>query len=84
MSRARRMRIDGVMPNEPIADPDLEDCMAAAVDRGEFATLEEARADFWAKLDKSIAQADRGEFEDIEVVWARLRQHLTDLPHAAE
>ena len=72
------------MSDEPIDDPELEDCVAAAVARGEFATVAEARADFWAKLDESIAQADRGETEDIEVVWARLRERYANWPRAAE
>lgn len=84
MSGARRARIGKVMPNEPIADPDLEDCMTAAVDRGEFATLEEARADFWAKLDESIAQADRGELHDLDEVFDELRERYANWPRAAE
>lgn len=72
------------MRDEPIDDPDLEDCMAAAVDRGEFATVQEARADFWAKLDESIAQADRGELHDIEVVRRNLHERYANWPHAAE
>ena len=72
------------MSSEPIDDADLENCVAAAVDRGEFATFEEARADFWVKLDESIAQADRGELYDIDAVWTQLRSRLIDLPHAAE
>ena len=68
----------------PFDDADLEDCMAGAVQRGEFASLDEARADFLAKLDESIAQAGRGETTDAAVVFARLQQRYADWPHAAE
>ena len=70
--------------NKPVGDPDIDDAIAAGVDRGEFATIEEARADFWAKLDESIAQADRGELYDLEVVWANLRGRYAAWPRAAE
>ena len=74
----------GVMKTECLDDAELEECMHAAVARGEFATVEEARADFWVKLDRSIAQADAGERHDIELVWAAIRDRLTNLPHVAE
>ena len=68
----------------PVGDPDIDDAIAAGVDRGDFATIEEARADFWEKLDESIAQADRGEVHDLDVVWAALRERYANWPRAAE
>ncbi|WP_174279807.1 hypothetical protein [Sphingomonas bacterium] len=65
-------------------DPDIEDCIAASVDRGEFSSVDEARADFLAKLNVSVAQADRGELIPAEEVFERLHQRYANWPRAAE
>lgn len=72
------------MTTQPFQDRDVEDCMHAAVDRGEFATVEEARADFNTSMEEAIADCEAGRTEDIEVVFARLRALYTDMPRAAE
>ena len=65
-------------------DPDLEDVFAAGVSRGEFATVEDARASFWDKIDRSIAEADAGDLHEIETVRASLHERFTHWPRAAE
>ncbi len=72
------------MDHEPISDPDLQESFRTAVQDGRFASHAEAEADFWAKIEESIEQADRGEFVDAEVVRASLRERFVGWPRAAE
>lgn len=72
------------MDHQPIDDPDLKKAFAASVDRGDFATVAAAEADFWVKLDRSIAQADRGELHDIEDVRRNLHERYANWTRAAE
>lgn len=72
------------MTTKPFEDADVEGCMVAAVDRGEFATVEEARADFLASLERGIKEFDEGGGVDIEAVAADLHQRYANWPRAAE
>ena len=65
-------------------DPDIQRALTAKVENGDFTTVEEARADFWAKLDESIAQADRGELFDLDEVFDQLHERYANWPRAAE
>ena len=69
---------------DDFCDPELEGIFVAQVARGEFVSVQEAKADFLGSLDASIAEADAGLVEDIEVVAARLMERYANWPRAAE
>ena len=64
--------------------PDLDMILAAQADDRTFATPEEAQADFEAKLDAAIADADAGRLLDADDVFDRLQQRYENWPRAAE
>lgn len=70
--------------SEPVRDPDLEEVFSAEVDRGNFATVEEARAEFDASIDEAIAELDACGEIDGEIVFAELRERYANWPRAAE
>ena len=72
------------MSTKPFEDADTEDCMQAAVARGEFTTVEQARADFLESLERGIKEADAGGGVDLVVVCAELRERYAKWPRAAE
>ena len=65
-------------------DADLQRVLAVRVDRGDFTTVEAAKADFLARLDQSIAQADAGQLLDLDNVFDELEQRYANWPRAAE
>lgn len=72
------------MTIELFEDADLEDCMCAAVARGEFATVAEARADLLASLDEAIDELEAGGGIEIDIVAAELHECYVNWPRAAE
>ena len=74
----------GLAMDVDFCDPELETVFAAQVTRGEFANVEEARADFLTGLDEALAQVEAGETEDFDVVAARLTERYARWPRAAE
>ena len=65
-------------------DPDLEEVFAEQVTRGEFASVEQARQDFWDSIGEGIAEFEAGGGVDIEVVRAELHERYANWPRAAE
>ena len=67
-------------------EPDLvlEDVFATQVARGEFASVEAARADLRASLEQADADVDAGLGIDADIVFAQLRDRYDNWPRAAE
>ena len=65
-------------------DLELEDVYEAQVARGEYASVEQARAGLVGSLTQADADIDAGLGIDADVVFAQLRERYANWPRAAE